>query len=226
MENVHEGHRKRLRQRFLSEGLESFEPHNVLELLLFYTNPRIDTNELAHRLIERFGSLAGVFNAHVDELVKVRGLGESGAVLLHLVPQLLRVYSLDNHDRAPLDTARRMCDYCMAAFLGTSVEEVRVICLDDTLRVISNTIISEGAFSNVSINARRIVDVAFRSRSDLLILAHNHPNGKELPSEQDEVATRQIFKLLKALGMTLLDHIVVGGTNAFSMRDGGYFYDL
>lgn len=226
MEHPHTGHRDRLRERFLTEGLEHFEPHNALELLLFYACPRIDTNELAHRLIARFGSLSGVLNAPAEELVKIKGLGRNAAVLLRLTPQLMRFYALDSHDREPLDSAARMCEYAKACFWGASAEELRVFCLDDTLRIRENAMLTEGAFSSVPLSARRIVETAFRARSDLIILAHNHPNGNELPSEQDDIATRQLFRLLKQLGITLLDHIIVGGGKAFSMRDGGYFYNL
>ena len=93
--NVHEGHRDRLRQRFLQEGLENFQDHNVLELLLFYSIPRKDTNEEAHNLINRFGSLSGVFDASFEELCEVKGIGENSAALIKIMPELFKKYEVD-----------------------------------------------------------------------------------------------------------------------------------
>ena len=87
---IHDGHRQRVYDRLRKEGLDSFSPHNVLELLLFFSSPRADTNEIAHRLIDRFGSVAAVLDAPESELVKVNGVGEYSATLIKLIPQLAR----------------------------------------------------------------------------------------------------------------------------------------
>lgn len=225
MKNVNSGHRKRLKQRYLKEGIENFEHHNVLELLLFYALPRVDTNKIAHNLIKRFGTISGVFHAPIEELVKVKGIGENAAILINLIPQLMKVYAIDDFGTEPLDSSKKMCGYLTSCFIGTLTEEVRVICLDDRLRVISNDVLFEGAVSRVEISARKIVETAFRNNSDLIILSHNHPNGDEIPSEQDIVVTRHINNTLKAVNIKLLDHIIVGKNRTSSMRDGGYFYD-
>ena len=102
---VHDGHRERLRQRFLRHGLDSFDDHNVLELLLFYCLPRRDTNELAHHLLERFGSLAGVFDARYEELLKTEGIGENAALLLTLIPQIDRRYHISKEKGARIQTS-------------------------------------------------------------------------------------------------------------------------
>ena len=117
MANLHEGHRQRLKERFLREGLDHFEPHTVLELLLFYAVPQRDTNELAHRLIARFGSLDAVFDAAFDELCAVEGIGRNTATLLKLVPDLTRRY-LDSadHEQVLLTSVQAIGDFCVQNF--------------------------------------------------------------------------------------------------------------
>lgn len=91
----HEGHRERLKNRFLTSSLDNFEPHNILELLLFYSIPRQDTNEIAHALLDRFGSLKGVFDADFSELIKIKGIKENSATLIKLIPQISRAYMFE-----------------------------------------------------------------------------------------------------------------------------------
>ena len=97
--NLHEGHRQRLKERFIKNGLSDFEDHNVLELLLFYSVPRSDTNELGHKLLKKFGSLSNVFDAPVDELCKVEGIGLHSATLIKLIPELCNLYYVVKSDK-------------------------------------------------------------------------------------------------------------------------------
>lgn len=223
MENIHAGHRKRLRENFLRNGLASFQPHNVLEFLLFYSRPRVDTNEIAHRLLDRFKSLSGVFNAPYDELIKVEGLGENGAVLLKLVTQLLSVYSVDSTINEPMNNLKTVCNFFYGSYIGARTEQLKVCCLDDNLHVVSCTVVDEGVVNIVPVNIRKIVEATYRSNCSLIILAHNHPNGLALPSDKDIQVTRQLRGILENVGIKLLDHVIVGPKNAISMKESGYF---
>lgn len=223
MGTIHDGHRKRLKQRFLQEGLESFEPHNILELLLFYAIPRQDTNVIAHELIKEFKTLSGVFNAPYEELIKIKGLSENGATLIKIIPQLLSAYTVEMKKNQPMNNVKTICDYFHGYYIGVKTEQLRVCCLDDNLNVISCSVIQDGGVNTVPINVRKIVETAYRSNSSLIILAHNHPNGVPVPSDADVKVTRQLNNILKSVGINLLDHIIVGPNNAISMKDNGYF---
>ena len=163
MSTIHNGHRKRLKKNFLENGLNSFQPHNVLELLLFYAVPRQDTNVIAHELINDFKTLSGVFNAPYEQLVKIKGLGENGATLLKLVPQLLSVYSVDMNSNQPMNDIKMICNYFHGCYIGVKTEQLRVCCLDDNLHIVSCTIIQDGGVNAVPINVRKIVEATYRS---------------------------------------------------------------
>lgn len=223
MADIHAGHRQRLKENFRKSGLDSFQAHNILELLLFYAVPRQDTNLLAHELIEKFGSVSGVLNAPYDELIKIKGLGENGATLFRLIPELLSLYTIEENSTKTMDNANTVCNYFHGCYIGVKTEQLRVCCLDDKLNVISNTIIEDGGVNAVSINVRKIVEATFRSNASLIILAHNHPNGEALPSDADIKVTRQLHGILESVGIKLLDHIIVGKKNAISMKNNGYF---
>ena len=145
MANLHEGHRQRLKERFLREGLDHFEPHTVLELLLFYAVPQRDTNELAHRLIARFGSLDAVFDAAFDELCAVEGIGRNTATLLKLVPDLTRRY-LDSadHEQVLLTSVQAIGDFLRPKFLGRTKEMVFLLCLNNKGGLTYGDFIAEG----------------------------------------------------------------------------------
>lgn len=223
MENVHEGHRRRLRERFLKTGLEHFESHEILELLLFYARPRIDTNEIAHALIERFGTLSCVFDADIQDIAAVKGVGESGAVLIKMIPQLASAYTVSQTQNAVMDTSKKVCQHFYNCFIGVKIEQLRIVCLDDNLRIVSGGIVVEGTVSAVPVNVRKIIEFTYRSGCELIIIAHNHPNGLAAASEADIAITNQLYTILKNVGIKLLDHVVVNRDRASSMYDAGYF---
>ncbi len=223
MTDIHAGHRQRLKENFRKSGLNSFQAHNILELLLFYAVPRQDTNLIAHQLIEKFGSVSGVLNAPYDDLVKIKGLGENAATLLRLIPELISYYTMEENSTKTMDNANAVCNYFHGCYIGVKTEQLRVCCLDDKLNVISNNIIENGGVNAVGINVRKIVEATYRSNASLIILAHNHPNGEALPSDADIKVTRQLHGILESVGIKLLDHIIVGRTEAVSMKNSGYF---
>lgn len=223
MENLHEGHRQRLKQQFLDNGLKSFQTHNILELLLFYARPRIDTNEIAHILLNKYGTLSAVLNAPYEELVEIKGLGDNGATLIKLIPELLSVYSVDTHASQPMDNLKTVCNYFFGCYIGVKNEQFRVCCLDDNLHIVSCSVIQDGGVNAVAINMRKIVETTYRSNSSVIIIAHNHPNGIPVPSDADIAATKQMYTILQSVGIRMIDHIIVGKNHAISMKDTGYF---
>lgn len=218
---LHDGHRQRLIQRFLEEDLDNFEPHNVLELLLFYAIPRKDTNELAHVLIDTFGSLKGVFDAPYEELIKVTGIGPNTAALLKLVPSLTRTYYSSDARSVILDTSEKSGEYFLPYYIGQTEEVVRLACLDAGGKVISNQILHRGSANAAEVNLRKIVNIALRNNAMGVILAHNHPGGLPLPSEEDVATTKSIREALMPMGILLMDHIIVAGQDYVSMARSG-----
>jgi len=211
-----------MKQRFINHGLDNFHDINVLELLLYYCQPRRDTNPLAHELMARFGSLRGVFDAEIHELRAVDGIGESAAVLIKLVPQIYKRYMLSGLEESmQLNSAADAGRYIVPRFIGEKDEVVYLICLDNMNRVLTCRELSRGEVNNANVSVRRIVEIALGVKAASVIVVHNHPQGVAIPSREDEIATRQIMMALKLVGVQLADHIVVAEGDFTSMRDSG-----
>ncbi len=209
---MHENHRERLKNRFRTEGLDCFEPHNVLELLLFYSIPQKDTNETAHLLIERFGSLSEVFDAPIEELVKVPGIKEHSATLIKMIPALSRRYLMDkNHGSEPLSSMDKIGRYLVDKYFGINVETVFLLMLDNKFDVIDCVKIHEGSVNSAAITLRRLVELALYRRASMVVLAHNHPSGVAIPSSDDLFTTREVKRAFDIMEIKMLGHILVAG---------------
>lgn len=220
--NLHAGHRERMRKRFQEHGLDSFQDHEVLELLLFQAQPRKDMNPIAHRMLERFGSLEAVFEASEEELRQVKGIGESAAFLVKLIPQIARRYMMEkaSNDNI-LDSTDTAGEYFVPRFMYERAEVVYLACLDTRHRVICCREIGRGVVNYAEINIRRIVELALANHAAGVILAHNHTSGIAIPSKEDQASTHQIQRALRLVGIELIDHIVVGGDDFVSMANSG-----
>lgn len=219
---AHDGHRGRVRERFLKNGLDGFADHEVLELLLFYAIPVRDVNPLAHRLLDTFGSLAGVLDAPAAELARVEGSGETTAALLTLIPQLARRYAISGQSfegavRSSEDAGRVMLPY----FVGETREAVYVACLDGKRRVIGCRLMGRGGNTGAGLNVRQVVEYAVDARAAAVIVAHNHPSGVAVPSGEDREATEELARALRLVDVELTDHLVVADGDFVSMRDAG-----
>lgn len=220
--DTHKEHRQRKRDQFYNHGSDAFADHELLELLLFYGIARQDVNPLAHRLIEEFGSLEAVFAAPLEALESVQGVGKSTAVLLKLVPHLMRRAQLSSaRNEVPLDTVERIGDFFAGLFLAESNEVMYQLCLDAKGKKLNCRKVAEGDPSTISINTRTIVQNALKCNAVMVAIAHNHPSGVAFPSHADKVATQQISDALAAVNVTLIDHIVVAGDDYISFRNDG-----
>lgn len=219
---VHDGHRNRLKERFSEYGLDSFNEINILELLLFYTIPRRDTNELAHRLYERFGSLDAVFSATEQELEDVDGIGHNTALLIRLVPEINKRCAISRvRDVTCLDSVSAAGRYLVPRLGCEKDEKALMLCLNPKKELISCTELGKGVVDNVSINIRFIVETALKTRASFVILAHNHPSGNPAPSRDDELLTRRVRDALQLVDIHLDDHLIVAGQSYFSFMDSG-----
>lgn len=219
---THDGHRERLKKRFLEYGLENFNDINALEMLLFYAIPRQDTNEIAHRLLERFGSFAAVLDAPADQLQEVKGVGENTAVLLKLIPQIDRRYQISkNTGRVRICSSADAGKFLVPRYRYAREEIVYLLSLDNRNQLIACDEIGRGTLGEASISVRGIAECALKRKAAAVILAHNHVDGFAYPSSEDQLATKQIYKGLRMVGITLSDHIVVAGEDYISFADSG-----
>lgn len=225
----HSGHRDRLRENYLRGGLEPLSDVNRLELLLFYGIPRRDTNPLAHRLLDTFGSLSGVLQASVDQLCSVQGMSRNAAILLHLVNELGAACIREQTHREfgnILSTTARCGEYLVPCFFGERNEVVYLLCLDAKCKLLDCRKISEGSVNAADISIRRVVETALLLGASTVVLAHNHTSGIALPSREDEAATRRVYTALDAVGVRLADHVIVADNDYVSMAESGFFDHL
>ena len=221
--SIHEGHRQRLKERFLKGGLDSFTDVQVLELALFYCIPRKDTNPIAHALLDHFGSLSQVLEASVEELQKVPGIGENTAVFLTMLTQIGRFYLVDRGQREViLNTIEKCGTYLLPYFFGRSVETVFLLCLDAKCKVLCCREVGQGSVNSAGISIRKIVEVALGANATSVVLAHNHPSGLALPSAEDVQTTQRVAAALNAVEVYLADHIVVADGDYVSIVQSGY----
>lgn len=221
--NVHVGHRKRMKKEFLARGLEGWPDHRVLEMLLFYAIPQGDVNPLAHALIDKFGSLSGVFHATYDQLLAVKGVGENTAALILLIPALGGRYLQARADlKGVYNTTWQFKDLLEPEFFGARNERVYLVCLDGKLKLLAVRKIGEGIADSVSITTRKVMETALACNASVVVLAHNHVSGIATPSGEDIVTTQQLARSLRQVGILLYDHFVVADGDMVSMRESGY----
>ena len=218
----HQGHRERLRQRFLRSGLEAFAPHEALELLLTYAIPRRDTKPIAYALLKRFGSLHAVLQASAEELRQVEGVGESAAVLIAMMSPLFRAYRRSLEEETDVvKNYFQSVRYCEALFEGERYEKFYVICLGNGMKRLNTALIASGDVTEVRVYARHILSALTQCNALGAVITHNHPSGIARPSGEDIALTNSISALLDGVGIKLYDHIIVAPTETFSFRRGG-----
>ena len=222
--SIHDGHRERLKKRFMEEGLDHFEEVNVLELVLFYCIPRRDTNPIAHALLQRFENLVNVMEAPVSELEKVEGISRNAAGFLKLILAVNKYYLVKKAtNEMVLDSVEKCGRYLIPKFHGKRNESVMLLCLDAKCKMLCCREINEGSVNSAGISVRKVIEVALASNATTVILAHNHPSGLAFPSGEDMATTRRIAEALKTVEVLLFDHIIVSDDDFVSLAQSGYY---
>ena len=223
--NPHEDHRKRVKQEFLLRGFdEKTPPHKVLELLLFYCVPRVDTNPLAHELIARYKTISGVLDAPVEELITFKGITPSNVGLLKMIMPIARIYQTENHLKdGAFGAYDEMCRYIVDRFMGLTDEHFAVVYLDPLGKMLDFTFISKGDSNNVTVSNRELVEGIIRTKATAVVVAHNHHNSLPLPSEQDVAATERIANVLSSIDVNFIDHLIISRNEYVSMAQSSSY---
>ena len=224
--SIHTGHRKRTKDEFLAGGLGGMPDHRALELLLFYAIPQGDVNPLAHALIDRFGSLAGVFNAKAEQLMEVDGVGYNTAVLIRLVPALAARYrQISGSFDDQLVSTKQFGMLLYPLFFGQRNELAYLVCMDGKNKLLVTKKLGEGIADTVQITTRKVLEEALAYNATRVALAHNHVSGVAIWSDADLDTTLRLRLVLRDVGIELLDHFIIAGDDMVSMAESGILRD-
>lgn len=216
--NIHQNHRLRVRQRYLSGGIDSMPEHNIVEFLLFYCVPYKDTNGMAHDLIEKFGDINGILDAPIEELQKINGIGENAAIMLKLLHDICCKYNRNIISRKASNAdSDELEEFLAAKYYGETREIVYVIGVDTRGSLNRCIKVCEGSPDSATVDKRMIAEAAIAAGTSTIILVHNHPGGFSAPSTTDVITTRELIPLLKELSINLIDHVIVSDDGCYSM---------
>ena len=218
--NIHSGHRKRVKANVIKNGFSQLEEHKLLELMLFYSIPREDTNELAHKLINHFGSFEEVFKADIEQLKRVDGVGENTAIMIAATGETFnRISKAKPPKKRVYKNTKDLKELAFSLLNGEKNEKVFLICFDAKKTLKRYTVISEGDEISSEINMKEVIKNLVDSDSSIAVLAHNHPTSSAEPSASDVDSTRMVCVTLRKIGYALADHIIIGeNDDAYSMH--------
>ena len=219
---VHDGHRERMRDRIRKSGLSTLQEHEMLEYLLYAFVPRKDTNEIAHALIDRFGSFSGVLNADENRLCEVAGMTANAALFLCNLPDVFRAYIDDLEKAKPSLKGRGVARTFMGNRLyGVKEEQLHVAALDAHDNLICCRCVANGSGDMVELNVRAVVDFALKNKASRILVAHNHPSKNVQPSQKDVEMTRELYITLSSVGVELQDHLIFCDSEYYSFEEQG-----
>lgn len=220
--NRSDGHRLRLREKFLDSGLTGFHDYEIIELLLTLGTPRKDCKAAAKELLSRFATLHGVIDADPSDLVKVRGVGPMNIFGLKFVKAVSEKYferMIVSQD--PIKNSKDLLSFLYLTIKDRGREAFRVVYLDAKNRVITSEVLFEGSLTSSAVYPREVIKAAIHHQAAALIFAHNHPSGDPTPSPEDYAITRQLVFSCQVMGLFVHEHIVIGENSHFSFADQG-----
>lgn len=225
--NLHKGHRQRMMKKFVNNGLDALEDHEILEMVLYHVYPRRNTNDISHRLINTFGSLKAVFEASFKELTAVEDVGENAANQILFWGEFARYLHAQTPEKVILNSEAAVVKYCRTIVDFYSKECVIALFLDNKYHLLSKYTVSDGTYNSVSFLIKEITEKAIKCNCSTVIFAHSHPNDQPIaPSTADVVTTRMVGDFLKKIDITLNDHIIIGLNSDYSMRSSELLTDI
>lgn len=219
MEDFKEGHRKRIKEKYIENKENLVNDYEILELLLTYSIPRKDVKPIAKTLLKSCGNLYNVLNTSVQNLAKIEGVGLNTAVLLSLVRDInSRADRSMNKNIQRFDSTEDMKTYFYNLLSAEKNERMAVVSLDNNNRIINKHIVSEGCANSSLVDPRKIFEVLLADNAVSAVIAHNHPRGPAQPSAEDISFTLRLRDLLRPIGVNLADHIIVGENDVKSVE--------
>lgn len=219
--NINKSLKKLLMEKYANEGFDAFTEKELIQLILTYSSCK-DCSGLSDKLIAQYGSLNALIDADLNTLTEKYGINEQTAVMLRLIPRLSRIYFMGSSEITVFDSSRNAIKYFENYFIGALKEKLAAVCTNERFRIIACKTVFVGSVSAVNISCREIADFCLKNNSTKVFIAHNHPIGSASPSGSDCAATDMVFRTLEKLGITLIDHIIVGKHSAISMRELPY----
>ncbi|OEU48988.1 MAG: hypothetical protein BA872_08655 [Desulfobacterales bacterium C00003060] len=222
-----EGHRRRLRDKFLNSGLDGFHDYEVIELLLTLATPRKDCKDEAKAALKRFKTLQGVIEASTDQLQEIKGIGPINAFGIKIVKAVADRYlqkKLIGKD--PIRSSKELFEYLYHSLRDKKREIFKVVFLDAQNKVIAIQDLFQGTLTASSVYPREVVQAALRHHAAGLFLVHNHPSGEPRPSSEDRLITREIIHACRVMGVTVHEHLIIGDNTYFSFADDGYIAEI
>lgn len=228
VKNIHSGHRQRMREKAYKNGFDSFEQHELLEMLLYATVPQKDTNPIAHNLINSFGSFHAVFEAPVEELMKVSGMTKTSAFLLKMIPEISSEYLYDkvSGENNYIKTSEEAYNYIAPKYIGKTNEIIYVLFMNTAGKLISFEMLDKGSLNFANIDSRKLVSLCLKHNAAGIIICHNHPSGNATPSSNDMITTKNIRICVNSISVKLLDHLIITDKGYTSMREMKQYENL
>jgi DNA repair protein RadC len=221
-EDYNQGHRRRLKQKFMNSGIETLHEYEALELLLTYVIRQQDVKPRAKALLEKFDSVKGILDAEIDDLKKIEGIGESSAVFFKLVKETASLYLKQKaKEKKQITCTTELLNFCKTVMGGKKDEEFCVIYLDVQNQIIEFETVQKGVVNQAVVYPRQVLENALKKKASAIILAHNHPSGHVRPSDADIRLTKTIQETAKVLDILVHDHIIIGENRFFSFREEG-----
>lgn len=222
---LHAHHRQRMFNRAREHGFEHFEDHELLEILLYFSKPRVNTNPTAHELLERYDSIKGVMDASVDELCMQEGIGPQSALLIKLVTDMARRYERDCFEiPSTFRTLEKVAQYLHPKFMSLNGEGLYAMYFNNRMKLLECKLHAEGTINATEVLLSRISSTALQNKASAVILAHNHPNGLPQPSPEDRDLNLEVRRQLGVFGIVLVEHLIFADkVYSAMMRDEGLY---
>jgi len=216
------GHRKRLKNRFLNDGLQTFNDYEVIELLLTYAIHQKDVKPIAKELLSCFKTFQAVLEAPAEDLTKVSGIGEHCAILLKLTRACSDFYLREKLKKKDIiSSPNDLLNYCRSSMAWLGDEQFRVIHLNSKNEILHEETVQEGTVDQTAVYPRKIMERALKQKAVSLIFVHNHPSGSPVPSVHDKTLTQALIKAAKTLNINVHDHIIIAKSGYYSFREEG-----
>jgi len=218
-DNPHASHRKRMRERYSKDGADSLKLHEFIELVLYYAIPRVNTNNIAHELVNKFKTFSNILEADENALKEIRGISDNTALFFKVLANAVKLYNLDKaQDTGDIKNKNYYEDYLLNYYKTETIEKVLLLTLNAKMNIISEDIICIGNVNSTKVDMNKMLKTALVNNASSVILAHNHPSGVAYPSPDDLETTKRILNIFNEVNINFIDHYIVAGNQIASVR--------